>query len=91
MKTIKKCTYPPLAPGDLLTEAEAADLLRLKPGTLRAMRTQKVYRGFGPAYIQRPPNPNRASRSGRGSGPTLYHRADLAAWAFGHRHDPATE
>lgn len=59
--------------GGLLTEREAAALLRLKPETLRAWRTQARYGGRAPPYIQ-----------WRESGPVRYRRADLDAWLESH-------
>lgn len=58
---------------DLLTEAEAAALLRLKPDTLRQWRTGKRHAGKAPPYIQ------------QGKGRVLYLRTDLEAWLRKHR------
>lgn len=58
---------------DLLTEAEAAALLRLKPDTLRHWRTGKRHAGKAPPYIQ------------QGKGRVLYLRADLEAWLLRNR------
>lgn len=60
---------------DLLTEAEVAALLRLKPDTLRQWRTGKRHAGKGPTFIQ------------RGKARVLYLRADLEAWLLLHRRD----
>ena len=63
-------------PRELLTEAEAAALLRLSPGTLKQWRTNKRHAGKAPPYIQ------------RGRGRVLYLRSDLLAWINAHRHQP---
>lgn len=55
----------------LLTEAEAAAILRIKPDTLRHWRMR---RKKGPPYIQAHPH-----------GRVLYQRSDLAAWVDAHR------
>lgn len=60
---------------DLLTEAEAAQLLRLEPDTLRHWRMR---RKSGPPYIQ----PHRYGR-------VLYQRSDLVAWLEKSRTDPS--
>jgi hypothetical protein len=78
-KHTKKITYPPLLVGDLLTEPEAAAILRLKAETLRAWRTNRRCVGKGPAFIQ------------QGQGRVLYHRADLAEWAAAHRYQAAPQ
>lgn len=62
---------------DLMTEAEAAALLRLKPDTLRHWRTGKRHVGKAPPYIQ------------RGKGRVLYLRADLEAWLLRNRRSAA--
>jgi len=53
--------------GELLTRPEAAQVLRVKPGTLG----QWAYRGCGPRFFR--PDGGRA----------LYRRADLDAWLAG--------
>ncbi|NCT66373.1 MAG: helix-turn-helix domain-containing protein [Rhodanobacteraceae bacterium] len=68
----------PLRANDLLTEVEAAALLRVKPDTLRAWRTRKRLAGKAPPYIQ------------RGQGRVLYLRADLDAWLRAGRREPRT-
>ena len=60
-----------LANDPLVTEAEAAAILRIKPDTLRHWR---VRRKKGPPYIQAHPH-----------GRVLYQRSDLAAWVEAHR------
>lgn len=59
---------------DLLTEAEAADILRLKPDTLRHWRRRKGRKKKGPPYSQ--PHPH---------GRVLYQRSDLLAWLNANR------
>ncbi len=55
----------------LLSTAEAAALLKLKPGTLRKWRT----RGTGPNFI----------RYGSNRGPAYYRRKDIAEFVERHR------
>lgn len=62
---------------ELLTEAEAAALLRIKPDTLRHWRMR---RKKGPRYIQ--PHPH---------GRVLYQRCDIAEWIKTHRKDASTK
>lgn len=62
---------------EMLTEAEAAALLRLSPETLSTYRKHPLHIGRGPAYVQ------------RGKGRVLYLKSDLAAWIAANRHDPA--
>lgn len=61
---------------DLLTEAEAAALLRIKPETLRHWRTNKRHKGKAPAFVQ------------QGKGRVLYLRSDLLAWIERNHHQP---
>lgn len=85
MKTTKKPLYAPLQRGDLVTEAQAAEILCVTRDTLRAWRTQTHRRGDAPAYIK-----TTRDRAGyKASGNILYHRADLAAWAERNRYAPA--
>lgn len=63
----------------VLSEAEAADFLRVKPDTLRQWRTGKRHAGKAPAYVQ------------MGQGRVLYLRADLEAWLQANRHDSHTK
>lgn len=64
---------------DVLTEKEAAQVLRIKPDTLRHWRTAKRYKGRAPPFIQ------------QGRGRVLYLRADLAAWLLANRIEPNKE
>lgn len=63
---------------ELLTEAEAAAVLRLKRHTLAHWRTVARYRGKrkGPAYIQ------------SGKGRVLYLLTDIDAWIEANRREP---
>lgn len=63
-----------LAPGDLLTVAEAAAILKRTPEALRKQRRQ----GRGPPFIR---------TSGRGAGCIRYLRTDLEAWLLARRVD----
>jgi Helix-turn-helix domain len=58
---------PPLYPPALLSTADAASYLGLKPQTLRMWRT----RGGGPPYVRYGP---------KGRGTVVYKVADLEAW-----------
>ena len=60
---------------DLLTEAQAAELLHVKADTLRHWRTGKRHAGKSPPFIQ------------RGQGRVLYLRTDLTAWLLAHRRE----
>lgn len=64
---------------DVLTEEEAAQVLRVKPDTLRHWRTAKRDKGKAPPFIQ------------QGQGRVLYLRADLTAWLLANRTDPGKE
>ena len=64
---------------DLLTEVEAAALLRVKPDTLRQWRTGKRHAGKAPPYFQ------------RGKGRVLYLRKDLERWLLGFRRCPTDQ
>lgn len=61
-------------PDELLTRAEAAVVLRVKPLTL----ARWAARGVGPSY----------SRSGRRRGRCVYSRRDLAEWIASRRVQP---
>lgn len=63
-----------LAPGDLLTVAEAAAILKRTPEALRKQRRQ----GRGPPFIR---------TSTRGAGCARYLRTDLEAWLLARRID----
>lgn len=63
---------------ELLTEAEAAAFLRLKPDTLRAWRTREKHVGRGPAYLQK----KRCTH-------VRYLRADLIDWLLARRQQPS--
>lgn len=63
-----------LAPGDLITEAEAAAILRIEADTLRHWRQRgRKGRKRGPPYFQ--PHPH---------GRVLYSRAALGEWIKKH-------
>jgi hypothetical protein len=71
----------PMTTPDMITEAEAAAILRLKPDTLRQWRNRrKKGHKKGPPYFQ--PHAH---------GQVLYARSDLDAWIKKHRVDPASE
>lgn len=61
-----------LAPGNLLTVAEAAAILKRTPEALRKQRRQ----GRGPPFIR---------TSARGAGCIRYLRTDLEAWLLAQR------
>ena len=66
----------PHNPEELLTEKEAAELLRITPGTLRMYRTAKRFAGRAPTFVQ------------NGRGRVLYLRSDLSAWVAARRRTP---
>lgn len=66
-----------IAPGDVLTESEVAEILRLKRDALRVWRRN----GHGPRYL----------KLSTKSGPVRYLRADVAAWIAQQAHGGPTE